>query len=112
MVTTQKRRLSLSAQVMMALALGIVVGVILGEYAGFLQLFGKIFILLLQMTVLPYITLSLITGLGKLTFDEVKSLALKVGLILVISWLLAFAVILASPWPIPIGPRPPFSARA
>jgi proton glutamate symport protein len=96
-VTTQKRRLTLSAQVLIALAFGIVVGVVIGEYASFLQLFGKVFILLLQMTVLPSITLSLISGLGKLTLEEVKSLSLKVGLILVISWLLAFVVILASP---------------
>jgi proton glutamate symport protein len=97
MVTAQKRRLTLSTQVMIALAFGIAVGIVSGEHAGFLQLFGKAFILLLQMTVLPYITLSLISGLGKLTLEEVKSLALKVGFILVLSWLLAFAVILASP---------------
>lgn len=82
---------------MIALILGIGVGVVVGEYAGFLQTFGRVFILLLQMTVLPYITLSLITGLGKLMFEEIKSLALKVGLILVLSWFLAFAVIVASP---------------
>ena len=51
----------------------------------------SLYVFLLQMTVLPYLALSLITGLGHLTYQEVKALALKVGAVLVGSWGVAFA---------------------
>jgi Na+/H+-dicarboxylate symporter/ABC-type amino acid transport substrate-binding protein len=78
-----------------------VVGIIVGEMAGFLQTVGKAFILLLRMTLLPYITLSLITGLGHLNYQEVKTLVLKVGGLLVGSWIVAFTVILLIPLTLP-----------
>ena len=70
-----RRPLSVSSQVVLALLLGVVVGLFFGERIAFLQIIGKAFILLLQMTVLPYIVLSLITGLGNLTYEQVKTLA-------------------------------------
>ncbi len=70
-----------------------VLGIIIGEMAAFLQTIGEAFVLLLRMTLLPYITLSLITGLGHLNYHEVKTLASKVGGLLVGSWVLAFAAI-------------------
>ncbi|MDH3603906.1 MAG: cation:dicarboxylase symporter family transporter [Candidatus Tectomicrobia bacterium] len=88
-------------QVLLALALGMLTGVVCGELVASFQVIGTGFILLLQMTVLPYVTLSLITGLGRLTYQEVKSLALKVGLLLLITWVLAFAVILVMPFAFP-----------
>ena len=77
--TAPKRRLSLATQVVIALALGLVAGLFFGELAAPLKAVGRAFILLLQMTVLPYIILSLITGFGHLTYQEVRSLGLKVG---------------------------------
>ena len=53
------------------------------------------------MTVLPCIVLSLMTGLGNLTYQQVKTLALRVGTLLVISWGLAFLVILLMPLAFP-----------
>jgi len=86
---------------MLGLALGLVVGLCVGDKAAWLQGVGKAFILLLQMTVLPYITLSLITGLGRLSYQDVKALALKVGALLMGSWVLAFATILLMPLAFP-----------
>jgi Na+/H+-dicarboxylate symporter len=101
-LTTKPRpRLSVSTQVVLGLVLGMVVGVCVGETAALLHDIGKAFILLLQMTVLPYITLSLITGLGHLNYQEVKLLACKVGGLLVFSWALAFAAILLMPLAFP-----------
>ena len=96
-----RRPLSVSSQVVLALLLGVVVGLFFGERIAFLQIIGKAFILLLQMTVLPYIVLSLITGLGNLTYQQVKTLALRVGTLLLISWGLAFVVILLMPLAFP-----------
>ena len=95
------RSLSVSSQVVLALLLGVVVGLFFGEHIAFLQHVGKAFILLLQMTVLPYIVLSLMTGLGNLTYEQVKTLAFRVGTLLVISWGLAFLVILLMPLAFP-----------
>jgi Na+/H+-dicarboxylate symporter/ABC-type amino acid transport substrate-binding protein len=96
-----RRKLSVSTQVVLALLLGALVGLFFGEHIAFLQQVGKAFILLLQMTVLPYIVLSLITGLGNLSYQQVKTLAVRVGTLLVISWGLAFLVILLMPLAFP-----------
>ena len=98
----RKVRLSLSTQVLLGLILGLLVGIVCGELTAFLQDIGKAFILLLQMTVLPYIVLSLITGLGALTYAQVKNLALKAGSVLILSWGLAFAAMLVMPLTFPV----------
>jgi len=95
-------QLSLSTQVVLSLLLGLAAGLFFGERVAFLQDIGKAFILLLQMTVLPYIVLALITGLGRLTYQQVATLALRVGIILVLSWVLAFAAILLMPLTFPV----------
>jgi Na+/H+-dicarboxylate symporter len=62
-------RFSLSTQVFLGLSAGLLAGILFGKEAGRLTVIGDAFIQLLQMTVLPYITLSLITALGPpLTF--------------------------------------------
>ena len=59
-------RLNLSAQILLGLVLGIAVGLFFGEIVADLKLFGDIFVALLQMTVLPYIMVSLVGGLGRM----------------------------------------------
>ena len=95
-------QLSLSTQILLALIVGLAVGLFFGESAGALQPLGRAFILLLQMTVLPYIVLSLITGLGRLTYAEVKGLVLKAGSLLLLSWVLAIGAILVMPLAFPV----------
>jgi len=62
------RGLSPIARVLLGLALGVFVGVFIGEPAGVLSIGGDIYIRLLQMTVLPYVLVSLIVGLGFVLF--------------------------------------------
>jgi Na+/H+-dicarboxylate symporter/ABC-type amino acid transport substrate-binding protein len=93
----KKIRMSLSTQVMIGLFLGIVLGVFFGELVGFLQVIGDAFILLLQMTVLPYIIVSLIGGLGRLDFGQARTLAIKAGLILLILWAIVLAAVILIP---------------
>ena len=57
-------KLSLSSWILISMAAGIACGIFFGEYCGFLQIFGDAFIKLLQITILPYIFVSLIQGLG------------------------------------------------
>jgi len=89
----ENRRLSLSGQVMIGLVLGVAVGVFFGEMVSWLKVVGDIFIKLLQITVIPYISFSLITGLGELSFDEVKRLAFKGGSILLLVWAVTLAIV-------------------
>ncbi|MBL0699345.1 MAG: cation:dicarboxylase symporter family transporter, partial [Desulfosarcina sp.] len=65
-------RLSLSTNILIGVVLGGVCGIFFGEYCAFLQIFGDAFIKLLQMTILPYIVVSLILGIGGLTYEQAR----------------------------------------
>lgn len=88
-------RLSLSAQVFIALGLGILAGLFFGELIAPVKVLGDIFIGLLQMTVLPYILVSLIAGIGKLSYPEMRVLAVQGGRFVLLFWLIALAVTVA-----------------
>jgi Na+/H+-dicarboxylate symporter/ABC-type amino acid transport substrate-binding protein len=88
-------RLSLSAQVFIALALGLLAGLFFGELIQPVQLVGQIFIGLLQMTVLPYILVSLIAGIGKLSYREMRLLAVQGGRFVLFFWVIALAITVA-----------------
>ena len=92
-----KKKLSLSSQILIAMGLGIVVGIFFGEYCAFLQIFGDAFIKLLQITILPYITISMILGIGGLTTDQAKIMARKAGILMLIFWAISFIMVLLLP---------------
>ena len=54
--------MSLATKVFIGMALGALTGIFLGERAAVLKIAGDAFVLLLQMTVLPYVMTSLIVG--------------------------------------------------
>ena len=58
-------RLTLGTQVVLALILGLAMGLFFRERVAFFKDIGRAFILLLQMTVLPYIVFSLIASVGR-----------------------------------------------
>jgi Na+/H+-dicarboxylate symporter/ABC-type amino acid transport substrate-binding protein len=100
---TSRRRfkLDLSSQVLLGLALGVGAGVFLGEYAAHLQIIGDIFVRLLQMTVLPFVVLSLIAGLGRLELSQAVGMAKRGGGVLLtsIGVALLFVYLLPLAWP-------------
>ena len=95
-------RLSLSVRIITGLALGIFTGLFFGEPAAVLQPVADIYIRLMQMTVLPYLVMSLIIGFGQLEADAAKRLAVRGSLLLLIVWVLSFAVIAAMPTAFPV----------
>jgi len=100
--TTQKKpRISLATQVLIGLAAGIAAGIFFGELVAGLKIIGDAFIQLLQMTVIPYILVSLIIGLGRLTFEEAKELALKGGVILLLLWAVVLLTVMLMPLAFP-----------
>jgi Na+/H+-dicarboxylate symporter len=88
---------SLSKQVLISLALGIATGVFFGERAASLQIVGDAFVRLLQMTVMPFIAVSLIAALGKLDRRQAIELGLKGGAFLVVVWGIILLLVAAVP---------------
>ncbi len=92
---------SLSTMILVGVAAGIGCGLFFGEYCAFLSIVGNAFIRLMQMTILPYIVVSLIAALGRLNMEQARLLALKAGVLLLLFWGITFAVILLTPLSFP-----------
>lgn len=93
--------MTFSQKILLGLAAGIATGLFFGEMVAFLEVPADIYILLLQMTVLPYITLSLIVGFGNLNYADAKLLAIKGSILLALIWLLTIAVLVLIPLAFP-----------
>ena len=84
-----------------ALFLGISLGLFLGEITAPLKVIGDVYVGLLQMTVLPYIVVSLIASIGRLTVAEGKILA-KVGILVLLSlWGIGAVVVVLMSFALP-----------
>jgi Na+/H+-dicarboxylate symporter/ABC-type amino acid transport substrate-binding protein len=90
-------RFSPSARIVVGIAAGLALGLFAGERTLALQVVADAYIKLLQMTVLPYVTVSIIGGLGALDAAQARALGKRVGLVLVMLWTLAFAAVLLFP---------------
>ena len=90
--TKRRPRFSLSTWILIGILLGVGVGLFFGEPAAALQPLGDAFIRLLQMTILPYMVVALIAGLGKLTMADARLLALRGGAVMVLFWVVGFAI--------------------
>ena len=77
--------MGLSTKILLGLAAGIGCGLFAGEYAARLNVVGDAFIGLLQMTVLPYIVVSLIANVGRLSPEQAQRLLRVGGILLLIS---------------------------
>ena len=91
------RRPGLASQVLIGFVLGVSVGLFFGESAAFLETVGLVFIRLLQMTVLPYVVVSLVAGLGKLGAQDAGRLALRGGLFVLLLWAAGLVVVALMP---------------
>ena len=85
----------LSAQVFIAIGLGLLAGIFFGEMMTVVEPIGNIFIALLQMAVWPYIVVSLIGGLGRLSYKQAASLGLRGGAFLLLFWGIGLFAVLA-----------------
>jgi Na+/H+-dicarboxylate symporter len=114
-------KMSSSTKILVGLLLGVLVGIFFGEHASVFKIVADGFVKLLQMTVLPYITLSIITSLGALSYDQVKTLGLRAGTVLIGLWCLALVFTFLLPLAFPavetasffsaalVERRPPFN---
>ncbi len=95
-------KLSFSTQVFLALCFGILIGLFFGEKVAWLNSVGMAFIKLLQVAIIPYIVLSLVTGLGSLSYEQSKEIAKKFAIILLTLWALGLVTIFVMSLAFPI----------
>lgn len=72
-----KPRMGLSGKILLGMVLGIPVGIFFGEEVAFLNFLGEAFVQLLQVSILPFVLVSLIVGPGKLNYEQALALAKK-----------------------------------
>ena len=96
-----RARLPLLHRIGIGLALGVLTGVFLGERAAFFQFAADSFVKLLQMAVLPYMTVSVIATIGGLSAERLKPLGVRLALVLAAAWMIAltFAFLLPLTFP-------------
>lgn len=85
--------MSLSGRILVGLLAGVATGLFFGELVADLKLVGDIFVKLLQITVLPYIVVSLIAGFGRMQMQQARQLALRGTAVLLVIWGLALSLV-------------------
>jgi Na+/H+-dicarboxylate symporter len=93
--------MGLSSRILIGLLAGIATGLFFGDIVADLKVVGDVFVKLLQMTVLPYIVVSLIAGFGRMTLPQARQLAIRGSVVLGLIWLIALALIFSAPLAFP-----------
>jgi Na+/H+-dicarboxylate symporter/ABC-type amino acid transport substrate-binding protein len=83
--------MTFSRQILVGLAGGVLTGLFFGERAAALSWAADGFVKLLQMMVLPYITVSIVASLGSLKPSELRTLGLRAAAVIGGLWLLALS---------------------
>jgi Na+/H+-dicarboxylate symporter/ABC-type amino acid transport substrate-binding protein len=91
-----------SRKILLGLVLGVATGLFLGDRAAPFHLLADGFVRLLQMTVLPYVTVSLIAGIGGLDAATARRLFLRVGALTLVLWGLALFAVFLMPLAFPL----------
>ena len=94
-------RIQSSTLMLVAMFAGFVVGLFFGESVGWLSVIGNSSILLMQMTVLPFIVVSLVGGIGKLKKTTASIIFSRAGIIMLLLWLLGLALVMLMPLSFP-----------
>jgi Na+/H+-dicarboxylate symporter/ABC-type amino acid transport substrate-binding protein len=93
--------MSSTTRIVLGLSLGVATGLFFGEHVRPLQVVADGFVRLLQMSVLPYVTVSLVSSIGSLDMAQAKRLGVRVGLVLAGLWVVALGVALLFPLAFP-----------
>ncbi len=97
----RKEKFSLGTRIVIGVLAGIALGVFLGDLTGPLAVVGSVYVNLLQMTVLPYVVISLVTNIGRLSFGEAKKLGGRAGLVMIALWGISLLVVGILPLSLP-----------
>jgi hypothetical protein len=94
--------MSFSKQILTGLLAGVAVGIFLGEHAAIFSFAATGFVKLLQVTVLPYMTVSIVANLGRLDYAQACTLALKAGSVLLSFWGIGLGLAFLFPLAFPV----------
>lgn len=115
-------KMTFSTQILVGLAVGVLTGLFLGERVAALRWAADGFVRLLQMTVLPYVVVSIVSSLGSLKYDDARRLGIRAGAVLLGLWGVALLFACLIPLAFPpietaaffstslVEQRPPFNA--
>ena len=81
-----------STRILIGLFAGIAAGLFVGEPIVAIKWAADGFVKLLQMTVLPYITVSIASSLGRMNYASARTLGLRGGAVLLLLWAIALAL--------------------
>lgn len=95
------KKLTAFQWVLLSAFFGIFTGLFFGEYCSPFEYVGTIFIGLLQMTIYPYIAISILANVGKLTLGQASRLARRGLIILGLLWLIGLFMLIALPMSFP-----------
>ena len=104
--------MTLSRQILAGLALGIFTGLFFGERAAALRWVADGFVKLLQMMVLPYITVSIVASLGSLQPSELRTLGLRAAGVIGGLWIVALSFAFLIPLTFPSAQNASFFSTA
>ncbi len=90
-------RENLSTQILISMVLGVATGLFFGEMIAWIKVIGDGFIRLFQMPVIPYIMVSLLGSLGRLSLKEAKEIFLRGGAFLGLFWLIILVIVVLFP---------------
>jgi len=86
-------RIGFSSALVGSLFLGAATGLFFGSYCEVLRPLGEAFVGLLQMTVLPYVALSLVTNVGRMSLGHAGSAVRTVLVVLCITWAIGLVAV-------------------
>ena len=93
--------MTLGTRILFGVVAGLAVGIFFGEMVGWLQVVGDIYIGLLQMTVLPYIFVSLVSRIGQFTYERAAQVASRALFVQLTLWAIALGTIVIFPFSLP-----------
>jgi len=90
-----------TTQVVLSVVFGILAGIFFGEWISPVGMVGTAYVRLLQMTIIPYIMVSLIHGFGRLTRQQAVRVAPRLALIMLIFWGIGLTLVMLMPLTFP-----------
>ncbi|MEM8953377.1 MAG: cation:dicarboxylase symporter family transporter [Verrucomicrobiota bacterium] len=91
----------MGTRIMIGVLAGLATGIVLGSWAAPFQIIGDIYLGLLQMTVLPYIVVSLISKIGSFTYDHAKDVGRHGIRVQALLWAVSLGSVIILPFSLP-----------
>jgi Na+/H+-dicarboxylate symporter len=92
---------SSTRNILVGLTLGVLAGLFVGEKTEVFQFAVRGYLGLLQMTVMPYVMVSLIVGIGRLDGARARLLFVRVGTLSLVLWALVLGAVMLMPFAFP-----------